>query len=559
MSKKRKSAAPGRPPAPVPASRRRRLWLLPVAALGLIVLATAAWWVAGRSPPALPATALQDIPWPDTTKLDATAQAAAKDRRAAVEGLQAATPRDDAALGEAYGRLAQLYLAYELKEAAAPALANAATLLPQDFRWPYYQGYLASIGNQADEAAAGYRAALALKPDDAASKIHLAEILRDQHRTSEAQPLLDEVLAADPDSAPAHYILGQLAAEAKDLPTAVERWETALRLQPEASLVEGQLAIAYRDLGDTTRSQEHLAKRGDARVILNDPLVAELVALQSAAGALLTRGGEQMKAGNFDQAAQLFASAATAEPKNALAALNLGAALQNLGKTADAKLAFQAAVALDPGNSQVHYNLGRLAEQEQQPAEAQAAFEQALTADPNNSEAHLALATLQRKAGQCADAAPHFEAYLRDNPTDIKARRLAVLCLAQIKSFAAATALAETGHQVDPKDPVAADLLVRLLATAPDDSVRDGPRALQMAEAMVKDGTFANSELLALAYAEVGRYAEAVAIQEPLLQTYSQDSEHLQWVPYLAYNLNSFKQQQPSREPFPDFAYTNNK
>ena len=57
-----------------------------------------------------------------------------------------------------------------------------------------------------------------------------------------------------------------------------------------------------------------------------------------------------------------------------------------------------------------------------------------------------------------------------------------------------------------------------MLAACPDDSVRDGPRALALAEELMSaEPTLSNAETLAMALAEVGRFAEAAEWQRRLL------------------------------------------
>ncbi len=57
--------------------------------------------------------------------------------------------------------------------------------------------------------------------------------------------------------------------------------------------------------------------------------------------------------------------------------------------------------------------------------------------------------------------------------------------------------------------------LARLLATSPDEKVRDGRRALALAEPLFQASpVLENAETLAMAYAAAGRYEDAVAWQK---------------------------------------------
>ena len=68
-----------------------------------------------------------------------------------------------------------------------------------------------------------------------------------------------------------------------------------------------------------------------------------------------------------------------------------------------------------------------------------------------------------------------------------------------------------------PNDVAVANMLALTLATAPDDSVRDGPEAVKIMEALVeRDGERSHQLLdtLAAAYAEAGRFEDAVAASQ---------------------------------------------
>lgn len=78
-----------------------------------------------------------------------------------------------------------------------------------------------------------------------------------------------------------------------------------------------------------------------------------------------------------------------------------------------------------------------------------------------------------------------------------------------LKWFSGGTKLGENGCP---------NCLAWLLATCPDDEIRDGPRAVLIAEKVVaKKPSFQNLDTLAAAYAEVGRYQDAIQTQKKAL------------------------------------------
>ena len=107
-------------------------------------------------------------------------------------GARAALERPDAPPGERaelYGRLGQLYLLYELFDAAEAAFANAQTLAPGDRRWPYYRGAVAQETGRLDDAAGHFERSLELRPDDLPALLRLGQVELDRNRPDEAQRL----------------------------------------------------------------------------------------------------------------------------------------------------------------------------------------------------------------------------------------------------------------------------------------------------------------------------------------------------------------------------------
>jgi hypothetical protein len=75
-----------------------------------------------------------------------------------------------------------------------------------------------------------------------------------------------------------------------------------------------------------------------------------------------------------------------------------------------------------------------------------------------------------------------------------------------------------------PDDPTSTHLLARLLAAAPTPEVRDGQRAVELAEAAFAMAPSAGTAAtVAMAYAETGRFDEAVRWQERAMDGAAED------------------------------------
>jgi len=100
----------------------------------------------------------------------------------------------------------------------------------------------------------------------------------------------------------------------------------------------------------------------------------------------------------------------------------------------------------------------------------------------------------------------------------------------------------------NPKYAAAYDSLAWLMATCPIDKYRDGRRAVDLAEKALKSReTAARLDILAAAYAEVGRFQEAINTQERAIAKLKKDGNTkaiAEWEKHLA----SYKAGKPWRE-----------
>ena len=555
MHQKRRTSPPGgRSPTQAGRSNGRGRWLL-VALVGVAVAGGFGAWPYLRraaSPGTASPQALRPIPWPELSRLDPDDQAQFGDQRTTVEGLQQSDPPDPAALAAAFGRLGQLGLAYGFLDAAEPALANASVLSPDDPRWTYYLGYLYLQRKRAAEAASLLERTVAREPYDVPAMVHLGEAFRDLKRVDDAKRVLNRAVQLDPAAASARFVLGEIAFEEKDLAAAIRHWEAVLTLQPRATIVHRKLAEAYHRLGEEDRSRAHLAQRGDIPVRLADPRIAEVTALRRAASALIAQGDGLMKSGHFQDAEAVFRRAVERDPESVTAHLNHGAALMELGRADGATAEFEAALRLDPTSVKAHQNLGAMAWFAGRIEAAIREYEAALHPAPDDAAIHFALAMLYSQSGACDKSLAHFGPYLRRNPDDTKTLRRQVMCLADTGAYGKALSAAEAGLKAHPDDSVIGIVVVRLLAAAPDDGVRDGARAVKIAEGLVaRTRDIDAMEGLAMSYAEVGRLDDAIGLQQSAVEAHRNDPpESPARLTFLEANLAAYRTGRPARRPF---------
>jgi tetratricopeptide (TPR) repeat protein len=418
---------------------------------------------------------------------------------------------------EAAGELGNLYQAYGLLDAAEAAYGEAARLDPRDFRWPYYLGLLHRARNDRERSVASLEKALALKPDDVAAAVRLAEVHSDAARPEAAEALFARAARLDPRNAVALAGLGQIALARRDYFRAADYLERALAAQPQAAALRYPLALAHRGKGDLARAEAEASRHGPTGPVLDDPLSRRLHGLSEGQAAEQQRGAAAIAAGDVAGAVAAFRRAVAEDPLYAASRVNLALALLRAGEAAPAEEQLRAALELSPEDAAAHAALGYLEAGRGAHERAVAHYRRALAADPQREDAHFNLGRSLLDLHRYAEAAAAFAAAGGAQPSaDVRLAEASALVLAG--RDADARARLEAAVQAWPRDGDLAHALARLLAGSADDSVRDPPRALTIAQAIAAaSGAAEHLETLAMALAAAGRFAEAARAQRELL------------------------------------------
>lgn len=206
-------------------------------------------------------------------------------------------------------------------------------------------------------------------------------------------------------------------------------------------------------------------------------------------------------------------------------------------------------IEVDPGLARFHYDQGLAWFYQGRGVKALEAFERAEALDPDDPVIQNALGTMQLDQGDSVGALRRFSRAAEGRPRDPLIRSNRALALVQLQRWDEAErefleALrwspnradwwsnvgvcrerqAKPAEAVDAYEralglvedhPTATNNLAWLLAVAPDPNLRDGERAVRLAQAAVAQGvTTATLDTLAAALAESGRFAEAVSVLE---------------------------------------------
>ncbi|MGA2178884.1 MAG: tetratricopeptide repeat protein [Verrucomicrobiota bacterium] len=317
-----------------------------------------------------------------------------------------------------------------------------------------------------DEAIVHYQTTLQIKPDYAEAHNNLGNALLQKGSVDEAITHFQRALQINPDSAEAHNNLGNALLQKGSVDEAITHFQKALQIKPD-------FAEAHNNLGN----------------------------------ALLQKG-------SVDEAIVHYQKALQIKPDYAEAHYNLGNALNKKGRVDEAITHFQKALQIRPDSVEAHNNLGNTLLQKGSVDEAIVHFQKALQIKPGYAEAHINLGNALLQKCSVDEAITHFQKVLQIKPDNADACYNLGNALLQKGNVDEAIAHYQKALQINPDYLDALNNLAWLLATCPDAHVRDGVQAVKYAGRaceLTHYGVTSFVGTLAAAYAEAGRYDDAIA------------------------------------------------
>ncbi len=221
----------------------------------------------------------------------------------------------------------------------------------------------------------------------------------------------------------------------------------------------------------------------------------------------------------WSDAGALWSDVLAIYPENARAHDSLAALWLQEGRYAEALASAREAKRLDPDLYTVDYNLATILLMQ---GEARAALPHFVDAAPHlagDFRFHANYGAALGQAGRREDAIRELRSAVAVAPDYAQAHRNLALLLLQGGEARASLPHLRRVLQLAP-DPWSVEAAIRLLACHPDPAVRDGREALQYAQRLTA-GSAANPQaldLLAMSFAEIGRFTEAQQTAERALE-----------------------------------------
>ena len=493
---------------------------------------------------------LTPVVLPELSQLSASIQDQIRTQYDRVVQLRDSDGESLVALGSAHGELGMILMATNLDATATDAFLHAHAQDPDELRWPYYLAQLLRENGDTDGAIEFYRRSLRLDPAYLAAQVWLGEVYLDASRSEEAEASFRQALDVNPSSPAALSGLGRAALAVGDAERAVEYLEQALDAGPTAWNLHYSLAAAYRTLGDLEKVEFHLGQRGGDPPRPYDPLMDAYDGLLQSARAYENRGTQAMGEGRYEEAAAIFREGLAETPGDAGLHHWLGATLMVTGDSRGAGEQFTEALRLDPEYADSHLGLGALLLDGGRFPEALEQFETAVEIRPNYFQARLGLADALRATGDFEGAVEQLDRVIELDPSFVDGGMARAMTQIQLGQFREARDGLRQGVIIHADHPGLSDLLVRILAAAPDAEVRDGVEAVSIMQERFKGPVSLEMyETMAMALAEVGRYDEAANWQRQAMSV-AEQNDRSDVARMMAEALALYEQGRPARSFF---------
>jgi tetratricopeptide (TPR) repeat protein len=440
---------------------------------------------------------------------------------------------------EAHYNLALALLRRGDRVRATQELQTAIQQKPDSVSSHFALGSVFEVDKKFGNAEEQFRAAVKIDPHFAPGAIKLSEVLVAEGKPRAAVAYLeDAVKQAPPDQAePVQAALGGAYAANGEMEKALQTLKELVAAQPDSADAHFNLGLVYARQGEPKDEEAAVGEFREAlrldqgmdlaRIALGRVLIS-LQKYSDAASIILEYTGRQPRDSQgfyalgqayqglkkSDAARRALERAAVLDPRDAAIRFDLGMLLANTGQTDAAIRQLKAAERLNPSDPEAHNERALLLEKSGDKAGARAERTK-LAALKSQSDEESAIARFNKKAseylgaGNAKAAAEGYRKALQLNPRDAKLRYNLSLALDRLGDFASEQKELARAVGLDPNLAVAQNQLGLLALRSGQQSEAEQ----RFKKTLAIDPTFSEAESnLGVLYSQQGKNAEAAAL-----------------------------------------------
>ncbi len=274
-----------------------------------------------------------------------------------------------------------------------------------------------------------------------------------------------------------------------------------------ALLLAGLIVLTWRQVGvyrDLTSLWRDTVEKNPASWMARDNLAIAL-----------------LRSGKGDEAMVHLRQALQLDPNNVETQSDVASALLQSGQVQESFPFLKRALEIEPNRAAVHYNLASAQMQTGLVREATGELRKVVEIDPTNVPAYSLLGNALLQAGRADESLPPLQKALSMDPDYAPAHFNLANTLLHLGRADEAVAHLQQVLTLDPGDAEAQKNMAWVLATWPEARIRNGAQAVELAESADRLTGGRNPIMgttLAAAYAEAGRFPEAIKAAEDALQ-----------------------------------------
>lgn len=322
----------------------------------------------------------------------------------------------------------------------------------------------ASLQSEPAKAIADYTRAIELAPENADYRLNRARFQFDHEDTEAALKEVASIVEKTPDQVSAYLLQSQIL-------RALKRYDDALKSLDKVAELAPQSIVPHQYRGEIYREME-----------------------------------------NYDKAIEEFTRVLQIDPKMDLALIRRAEAYFLVDKLDEALADLDAAIKVNPDLAVAHGLRAQVLASQERYADALAEIKLLADALPGQPDVHMQLALYYLLNEQPREAIGAYTDVINLDSKHFLALRSRGDAYLNIGDHAAAVEDFEQAYKLEPEDSALLNNFAWVLATSPDDNVRDGKRAVELAKKACELTEYKMPHILstlAAAYAESGDFKSA--------------------------------------------------